>query len=183
MTTPSNAVPFGRRLRISYTLMTILVWQAVVLTAILWASVPQTVPVQFSITGAITATGDKSVLILLCGINIGLYIMHMVLMNTVPKKTGPGHMFGIALSARAREDDINRGREIIVSLLTAIDAIIAVMLDVVIICTLYALPTGPVLPIAVVLAVLAIAWYEHRMKAVRTELEARVADKREQLKD
>lgn len=43
-TSQGQGIHFGRQLRISYTLLTILVWQAVIIIAIMWPTIPKTIP-------------------------------------------------------------------------------------------------------------------------------------------
>ncbi len=181
-TSQGQGIHFGRQLRISYTLLTILVWQAVIIIAIMWPTIPETIPTQFALSGAITGYGSKTTLILLCGISIALYAMHLILINTIPKKAGPRHFFGYRLSASAKTDDITRGREIIIGLVTCVDGAIAILLDVVILCSAFSLPTGPILPITGLLILASILVYEHRMKGVRAQLEERIAHKGQPLK-
>ncbi|MGL4282453.1 DUF1648 domain-containing protein [Eubacterium aggregans] len=181
-TSQGQGIHFGRQLRISYTLLTILVWQAVIIIAIMWPTIPETIPTQFALSGAITGYGSKTTLILLCGISIAIYAMHLILINIIPKKSGPRHFFAYRLSASAKTDDITRGREIIIGLVTCVDGAITILLDVVILCSAFSLHTGPILPITGLLILASILVYEHRMKSVRAQLEERIAHKGQPLK-
>lgn len=172
-------VDMRKLLRYSFILLTFLVWQPLVLLGIFWQVIPAEIPTSFDILGHITGYGDKSALLVLAAISAFIYIEHLVLSNTLPKKTSEKSFLPLKLHAVSNPADVSRARSIILRALTAVNAIVVIMLDYVMGMSATGREPLYAIPAAAILILIVYFWYERRMRAVKIELEERVAHLRD----
>ncbi|NTU89464.1 MAG: hypothetical protein HGA54_06105, partial [Actinobacteria bacterium] len=102
-------------------------------------------------------------------------VEHLLFVGLVPRKADTKGLISMRFSAVSDPSDVSRARSIIIGALTGVNAAIVLMLDYVMLTSAFGYAPRYAIPVTALLMLITYVWYERRMRAVKIELEKRVA--------